>query len=327
MDKILVIQTAFIGDAILGTALLERLHQDHPDATIDYLVRNGNQSLFAEHPYLNEVLVWNKQEAKYAQLWHMLREVRCRKYDAVYNIQRYAASGLLTAFSGVKKTIGYSSNPLSFLFTKSVEHRFGKGYENVHEVDRVLDLVSENSLRIKPKLYPSQKDVAAVSVYKTQPYITIAPASVWFTKQWPIEKWVELIDLIPNEVAVYLIGAKSDVPVASNIAKTVKRITTNLTGKLKLLETAALMKEAQMNYANDSAPVHLASAVNAPITEIFCSTVPAFGFTPLSDNATIIQTNLELDCRPCGIHGRASCPKGHFKCAHSIDVKEVITRL
>lgn len=324
MHRILVIQTAFIGDAILGTALLERLHQDHPNATIDYLVRNGNQALFAEHPYLNEVLVWNKQEAKYAQLWHMLKAVRNRRYDAVYNIQRYAASGLLTAFSGVKKTIGYSSNPLSFLFTKSVQHRFGKGYENVHEVDRVLDLVASNSPRTKPKLYPTQKDVAAVSVYKTQPYITIAPASVWFTKQWPIEKWVELIDLMPNEVTVYLIGAKSDAGIANNIGKSVKRATINLTGKLKLLETAALMQDAQMNYANDSAPVHLASATNAPITEVFCSTVPEFGFTPLSDNATIIQTNVALDCRPCGIHGRASCPKGHFKCAYTIDVEKVI---
>ena len=155
MHKILVIQTAFIGDAILGTALLERLHQQHPNAKIDYLVRNGNQSLFKGHPFLNEVLVWNKQDSKYAELWQMLREVRSRKYDAVYNIQRYTASGFLTGFSGAKEKIGYKNNPLSFLFSKTVAHRFGKGFEDVHEVDRVLDLVSENSERTYPKLYPS----------------------------------------------------------------------------------------------------------------------------------------------------------------------------
>jgi len=321
MHKILVIQTAFIGDAILGTALLERLHQQHPNAKIDYLVRNGNQSLFKGHPFLNEVLVWNKQDSKYAELWQMLREVRSRKYDAVYNIQRYTASGFLTGFSGAKEKIGYKNNPLSFLFSKTVAHRFGKGFEDVHEVDRVLDLVSENSERTYPKLYPSNEDVAAVAEFKTQSYITMAPASVWFTKQLPVEKWVELVNQIPNDINVYVIGAKSDASIAEEISKNAVRSTINLTGKLKLLETAALMMDARMNYANDSAPVHLASAVNAPVTEVFCSTVPEFGFTPLSDNSNIIQTKEKLDCRPCGMHGRAACPKGHFKCAQSIDVK------
>lgn len=324
MDKVLVIQTAFIGDVILGTALLERLRQDYPNAKIDYLVRDGNQSLFAGHPFLNEVLIWSKQDSKYAALWKLLREVRSREYDAVYNIQRYAASGVLTAFSGAKEKVGYKSNPLSLLFTKSVEHRFGKGFENVHEVDRVLDLVGCNATRTNPKLYPSESDFVAVAEFKDTPYVTIAPGSVWFTKQLPVEKWIELINLIPADKQVFLIGAKSDAFIAEEIIAGAEREAINLTGKLKLLETAALMKDAVMNYANDSAPVHLASAMNAPITEVFCSTVPEFGFTPLSDNSRIIQTNEKLDCRPCGIHGKSACPKGHFKCATTI---EIITTL
>lgn len=86
-------------------------------------------------------------------------------------------------------------------------------------------------------------------------------------------------------------------------------------GKLTLLQTAALMSKATMNYANDSAPVHMASAMNAPICEVFCSTVPSFGFTPLSEVALIVETAEKLSCRPCGIHGHRSCPEGHFRCA------------
>ncbi|MCF8276676.1 MAG: glycosyltransferase family 9 protein [Flavobacteriales bacterium] len=327
MDKVLVIQTAFIGDAILGTALLERLHQDHPNAKIDYLVRNGNQSLFAGHPFLNEVLVWHKQDAKYSKLWQTLREIRKRKYDAVFNIQRYTSSGFLTAFSGAKETIGYKNNPLSFLLTKSIEHRFGNGFEKVHEVDRVLDLVGPNAIRTNPKVYPSKSDFDAVSEFKSKPFVTIAPASVWFTKQLPAEKWIELIDRIPASMNVYLIGAKSDSAVSEQISDKTQRKVFDLTGELKLLETAALMKDAQMNFANDSAPVHLASAVNTPMCEVFCSTVPEFGFTPLSDSSYIVQTTEKMDCRPCGMHGRVSCPKGHFNCAHSVDVNEMISVL
>lgn len=327
MDKVLVIQTAFIGDAILGTALLERLHQDHPNAKIDYLVRDGNQSLFNDHPFLNEVLVWNKQDSKYLELWQMLREVRSRKYDAIFNIQRYTASGFLTGFSTARIKVGYKNNPLSFLFSKSVEHRFGNGFEKVHEVDRVLDLVGCNSTRTNPVLYPSENDFLLVKEFQSEPYVTVAPASVWFTKQLPAEKWMELIDRIPESINVYLIGAKSDSALSDEIAEKSQRKVFDLTGELKLLQTAALMKGAQMNFANDSAPVHLASAVNAPITEVFCSTVPEFGFTPLSEKSFMVQTNLDLDCHPCGIHGRSACPKGHFKCGHSIDVNEMISYL
>jgi heptosyltransferase-2 len=84
------------------------------------------------------------------------------------------------------------------------------------------------------------------------------------------------------------------------------------------------MEKAAMNYTNDSAPVHIASAVNAPVTEIFCSTVPGFGYTPLSDHARIVETREKLACRPCGIHGRKECPEGHFKCAWGIEVKDVL---
>jgi heptosyltransferase-2 len=94
----------------------------------------------------------------------------------------------------------------------------------------------------------------------------------------------------------------------------------NLAGKLSLLQSAALMRDAAMSYVNDSAPLHLASAMNAPTTCIFCSTVPAFGFGPLADNACIVEPAEPLECRPCGLHGFRKCPQQHFRCAKSIDV-------
>jgi heptosyltransferase-2 len=79
-----------------------------------------------------------------------------------------------------------------------------------------------------------------------------------------------------------------------------------------------------MNYVNDSAPMHIASAVNAPVTAIYCSTVPAFGFGPLSDVSFIVETDEKLACKPCGIHGLESCPEKHFKCALTIDTKKLL---
>ena len=156
-------------------------------------------------------------------------------------------------------------------------------------------------------------------------YICIAPASVWFTKQFPKEKWIAFIDQLPSGIiSVYLLGAPSD----QNYGEVIRTGTkhpgvVNLSGKLSFLESAALMQYAAMNFVNDSAPMHLASAVNAPVTAVFCSTVPDFGFGPLSDRSFIVETTEPLTCRPCGLHGYKSCPQGHFKCALTISNEQL----
>ncbi|MDR0794155.1 MAG: glycosyltransferase family 9 protein, partial [Chitinophagaceae bacterium] len=75
MQKFLVIQTAFIGDVVLATGLIEKLHAFFPYAHIDFLVRMGNENLLLHHPYLRQVLVWNKKKKKYAHLFRLLRQI------------------------------------------------------------------------------------------------------------------------------------------------------------------------------------------------------------------------------------------------------------
>ncbi len=327
LNKILVIQTAFIGDAILATGVLEKLHQYYPNAEIHLLVRKGNEGLFHQHPFIHQLLVWDKKNGKYKNLLNILKTIKKNKYEFVVNLQRFAASGWLTAFSGAKQKIGFKKNPLSFLFTTKIAHQY-----NQHEIARnhqLIAAITDNTVA-KPKLYPTKTDYEKVATYKTTPYICIAPASVWFTKQFPKEKWIEFLNAIPSPIAVYFVGATGDTAFVDSIINVAnnKRITLkNLAGKLNLLQTTALFQDAVMNYTNDSAPLHLASAINAPSRAIFCSTVKEFGFTPLSDNGVVIETDLQLDCRPCGLHGHKACPKGHFKCALSIDINKMVEGL
>ena len=122
-----------------------------------------------------------------------------------------------------------------------------------------------------------------------------------------------------------MIGGKEDnKKCAEIISKSTAQKIESLCGKLTLLESAALIKDADMNYVNDSAPMHIASAMNASTRAIYCSTVPDFGFGPLSSQSKVVQTKEQLDCKPCGLHGLKNCPKGHFKCARTIDVNEII---
>jgi lipopolysaccharide heptosyltransferase II len=318
MKRFLIIQTAFIGDVILATAIVEQLHAAFPNAKIDFLLRKGNESLLFQHPFINDVLIWDKKKGKYANLFRLLHSIRQNNYDEVINLQRFTATGLLTVFAGAKRSTGFRKNPLSLFFSQRIAHQLGNG---THEVDRNLQLIKHlcEIKTGKPKLYPSTTDKKEIEALQQKPYICMAPASVWFTKQLPVDKWVELIDGLADNLVVYLIGAPSDQSLCEAIqAKSQHQQLTILAGKLTFLQSAALMEKARMNYTNDSAPMHIASAMNAPTTAIFCSTVPEFGFGPLSTQSTVLQTPLTLACRPCGLHGRRACPEGHFNCAHSI---------
>jgi heptosyltransferase II len=321
--RFLIIQTAFIGDVILATALLEAVHARFPDAVIDMLVRRGNENLLHQHPFLNAILVWDKKKSKYAGLWQLGRQLRQTRYDVVLNCQRFGATGLLTALSGARTTVGFAKNPFSRFFTHRVDHRIEPG---VHEVDRnaglLTALTGQTENRRRPKLYPTAADYEAITIYQTDKYVCIAPTSVWFTKQYPEAKWVELLQHLPADLMVYLLGAPADTDACARIRQAIQRPgVVSLAGKLSLLQSAALMAGATMNYVNDSAPMHLASALNAPTTAIFCSTVPEFGFGPLSDQSRVVQTSEPLACRPCGLHGKAACPLGHFRCAFGVEVE------
>lgn len=323
-QKILVIQTAFIGDVILATGVLEKLNQHYPKAQLDFLVRKGNEGLLKNHPFLHQTLVWDKKAGKYKNLLKMLKAIRSERYDLVINIQRFANSGFLTAFSKAKIKVGFDKNPFSWAFDKKVPHEINNGK---HEVERNHELIAEytDTAAAKPKLYPSDADFDKVNSLKTTPFICFAPASVWFTKQFPKEKWIEFLANSQFNGKIYALGAPTDQALCDEIIQQSGNTSAeNLCGKLNLLESAALMKDTQMNYVNDSAPMHLASAMNAPTAAIFCSTIPEFGFGPLADQSTVIQIQEPLSCRPCGLHGKKACPEGHFKCGLGISISTLV---
>ena len=307
---------------------MENLHSKYPDAAIDVLVKKGTESLFASHPYLRKLYIWDKSDKKLRNLYIILKEVQSERYDLVINVQRFFLSGFLTAFSRAGKTVGFNKNPFSIFFSKRLKHKIREG--EFHETERNLLLIQNlvQATEKRPVLYPSKQDDALTSQYKTHKYICVAPASLWHTKQYPADKWVEFLQQLPDDLYVYFLGSPADHPLCEEIIKRSSHGNSmNLAGKLKLLETASLQRDALMNFVNDSAPMHLASAVNAPVTAIFCSTVPAFGFGPLSMDSEVLETEEKLDCRPCGLHGLRECPEKHFDCAYTIKTERLLKRV
>ncbi|MDD2563463.1 MAG: glycosyltransferase family 9 protein [Salinivirgaceae bacterium] len=321
-NKILIIQTAFIGDVVLATALVEKLKTFYSNSTIDILVRKGNESLLTTNPHIKEILIWNKKTSKYRSLLTLIFAIRKRKYDIVINVQRFLSSGLITTFSNAPIKSGFRKNPLSFFLQNKADHNL----DGTHEIERnqkLIEFLTDNK-PAQPKLYLSKEVEEHVAHYQTEKYICIAPASIWFTKQFPERKWIELINRIGTEYKIYLLGSKADNSLCQRIVKSSNGNVVDLSGELNLLESTALMKGAVMNYVNDSAPLHLCSSVNAPVVAVFCSTIPQFGFGPTGSNGKIVETTKKLPCRPCGLHGRKACPLTHFDCAMSIEIDALL---
>ncbi len=328
VKKILLIQTSFIGDIILLSAAIENLHTLLQPERIDILINRQSAGIYEHHPHIGRVLTWDKKKGKYVNLLRLIGQIRKEKYDAVINFHRYFSTGLMTAVSGAIFKAGFSDNPFAFVYDKKVPFTF---HEGLHEVDRnhlllksAFPQLQSGELSRRPVLYPSAGDVARVAIYEQGDYICMCPSSVWFTKQLPEERWIELITRLDFKGNIYLLGAPADQKLCEKIRlKTDERVL-NLAGTLSLLQSAALMSKAVLNYVNDSAPLHLAAAMNAPVCAFFCSTVTDFGFYPLSGFSRVVEIEEGLYCRPCGKHGFQACPEKHFRCAFDIPLHRAV---
>lgn len=332
--NILVIQTAFIGDTILASHFAAAVKEAFPDSKIHFFLRKGNESVIQGLPFVEKVWVWDKKGGKVKNLWNLIKELRTIRFDMVFNLHRHFNSGLISALMKSPLKVGFRQNPLSFFYTQKVNHLIPHPGQDGswHEVQRNLQLlklaspnteISENSKIYKPILPLEEKHFSKVSKWSNGDYFVVAPASVWFTKAWSEGKFRALTQELSKLGHVYFIGAPTDKELCERIREGVGK-TTNLCGELNLLDSAALMKNAKRVFVNDSAPLHLASAVNAKTTAIFCSTVEDFGYTPLADDSVVISMGKALSCRPCGLHGHKSCPLGHYKCSEDIEVSRVL---
>jgi heptosyltransferase-2 len=334
---ILIIQTAFIGDTILASHFARAVKDQYPNSKIHFFLRQGNESVIQGLSSIEKVWVWNKQGGKTKNLIKLILEMRKIRFGKVFNLHRHFNSGVVSALMKSNFKVGFKQNPLSFFYTHKVNHLIPhKSKSGVwHEVQRNLQLLQQsapaleivdNSKIYKPELPLQDKHFAKVAPHSEGIYFVVAPASVWFTKAWSEHKYRELTVELAKQGKVLFIGASSDKELCDRIRADISN-TENLCGQLNLLDSAALMKKAKRVFVNDSAPLHLASCVNAKTTAIFCSTVQEFGYTPLADDSVVVDMGSTLSCRPCGLHGYKACPLTHFKCSEDIEIKRVLATI
>jgi len=325
--KILIIQTAFLGDVILTLPMVQVLKKEYPDCAIDFLCIPSTEILFKHNTLINKLIVYDKRGDD--SFGRVKSEIKNNNYDVVISPHRSARSALITYFSKAKKRISFDKSSLKFLYNNKIPYVAG-----IHEIQRNLSLLKPLGINedriIKPELFLSDEEKNKVdSIFKEEnlsdeKLIALAPGSVWFTKRYPKEKFVKVLNLLSKDnTKVFLIGGKDDIELGEYLmSSSQNKNIMNTIGKLNVLESAELIKRCEVLITNDSAPLHIANSVGTKVISMFGATVPRFGFFPYGEHDVILETE-GLKCRPCAIHGGNKCPIGTFICMNNIPEEKI----
>jgi heptosyltransferase-2 len=321
--RILIVQTAFLGDVILTTPLIEAAHVGFPGADIHIMVVPAARNLVENRPDIGKIILFDKK-GKHSgfKFLSVAREIRTGDYDLVLSPHRSFRSALLSWMSRADIRIGFHNSAGRFLYTRCIPYR-----RDIHEIDRNLSLIEVLGVRIQnrlPSIYPTPEDRKVVDgiLRDDKKSVVIAPGSVWATKRWPKEYFQSVVERLTAEgVRVILIGAKYDRLLCQAIKEKQQGTVENFAGQLTMRQSAELVRRCAVLVSNDSAPVHLAVAVATPVVAIFGPTITGFGFAPYGLGHAVVE--IDLACRPCGKHGGRTCPIDTHECMIAISPERV----
>jgi len=334
--KILVIQTAFIGDAILTLPLMQVLKSHYPNSPLDVVVVPRTADLFAHHPALSNIIQYDKRgiDKGVMGFWRLRNRLRAEHYDLIIVPHRSLRSALLTWSLKPAMSIGFDNSEGRKLFKKAVHYDASS-----HEIERNCSLLGPLNLPVHstelPRLYPSSDDRQVVQTVITETgmiryknIIGLAPGTIWNTKRWPAERFALVCSQAASErTAVVLLGGKEDEALCREITAAAHSFHVfSVAGRLNLLQSAEMIRRCSVVLTNDSAPMHMAVAMQTPVIAIFGATIPGFGFAPRGPHDIVLETN-GLPCRPCSIHGGNRCPIKTFDCMLSITPEAVLKKL
>ncbi len=324
MEKILVIQTAFIGDAILTLPMIQKLKEKYSQSEIHIIAIPATEEIFSNSLFIDKVIILDKK-GKHKSLFSLInfsREIKKNNYTKIFSPHRSSRTSLLVMLSNVKETYGFTNSSLRHVYKNLVDYKI-----NNHEVQRNLDLIGfgygNNDWRVLPQIEVPEKIKEDVSNYFGElninfQFAAIAPGSVWETKKYPIEYYEKIIEfLVSNSFCVLLIGGQADENLCSELANKFKNNVKSTAGKFSLIGSIELLKRTKILISNDSAPTHLGMCADIPTLTLYCSTVADFGFSPYNSNSNFLSYN-DLNCKPCGIHGYNECPIKTFDCGYKL---------
>ena len=330
--RILIIQTAFLGDVVLTLPLIEAVRQRFASACIDVLTIPAHAPILQNQPLVDAVLTYDKRghQKGIRGLLRMMREIRAQGYGLIISPHRSLRSALLVAGSGSPQRLGFRHWLTRWAYTSTVTRPMaGHVVERNHQLltllsgaltdrpERIVLHVEETSHR-KAAQYFAHHGVQDADVV-----VGMIPGSQWGTKRWPAEHFAALIERLSTieQTHCVLFGAPADRSLADAIVTACHAPVLDLVGKTALSDLPAYLASCTVVVSNDTGPMHVAAALGKPIVTLYGPTTAALGFSPYG--VVWEEASVDLACRPCHAHGPQRCPLSHWRCMRDLSAEQV----
>lgn len=317
--KFLIIRFSSIGDIVLTSPVVRCLKTQFPEAEIHFLTKKRNADLLQANPYIDKIKVLSDS------LSETIRDLKLENYHYVIDLHSNLRS--LRVKLGLKAK-SYSFNKLNIrkfiLITMKINTM-----PNRHIVDRNMDTVrSFNVVNDGKGLDYFIPDADKIIVNDLPEkfrngYVALVLAGTYATKRMPAEKYRQLIS--GSDLPFVLLGGKSERMAAEVILSWNNGNVIDFTGKLRINQSASLVKNARLVVANDTGLMHIAAAFRKKILSVWGNTSPDLGMFPYlpAEGSEILEVN-GLPCRPCSKLGYHECPKKHFRCMNDIPEERIV---
>jgi heptosyltransferase II len=332
-QKVLVVQTSFLGDTILTLPLCSEIKRRFPETELSVLCSPQSAELLSDYPDIDEVIADDKKRADrgWSGLWRKANFLKRKGFTMAICPHKSLRSALLLFLARIPHRIGFRQSRGWYLFQVRVDRDGSR-----HDVERNLSILSAFDIPLEDCRRHVEFPINAwaeerieqlfrsLSIDPAKPIIGMNPGSVWQTKRWATESFARLIDLLKTQTdcEVVLFGGPEDTGTVAHIQQLSRAPVVSLAGKTSLRELPAALSRCRVFVSNDSGPMHIAVARGVPVVAIFCATTPSLGFYPYSSRSVVVEK--KLSCRPCGLHGGRRCPLGTADCIRLIQPEAVL---
>ena len=322
LKRALVIQLRHHGDVLLTSPVFTVLKNHAPALEVDALVYAETRVMLDLHPAIAQVHVvdrrWKERSApaRLVQEWRLHSALRARRYDLLVHLSEHPRGAWLARSLGARYAVAHDFARKRRAWKRSFTHLTPlPGNGRRHRVELNLDTLRRIGIQPgdeerKLKIVPGEDaeravdELLAAEGLAAKRFIHFHPGSRWQFKCWPADRAAALIDVLAQRGERVVLTSAPDakeLELMADIRKRAGARFVDLSGKTTLKQSAALCARAKLFIGVDSAPMHIAAAVQTPTIALFGPSGD-FDWGPWMVPHRVVASG-EHPCRPCGNDG------------------------